>query len=181
MKLVEAVEFIYIAHSLGSGSGVHSGAGPSFIGKPNLLWWRHKTPTLPLLQLLLLSAGSQHVAFRNLCESQSRSWAFAHQRENQRTLSSQIWPVFTKITLRKLHQNLQNYIVWNHSVAWSYVAQKQAAGGPSGWGIEPRQPVKKHSIIKWFKNWYFKLKKLHIVALRTAEYCSFIFVTRSSD
>ncbi len=32
MKLVEAAESGYIAHLLGSGSGVHSGAGPPSAG-----------------------------------------------------------------------------------------------------------------------------------------------------
>ncbi len=42
----------------------------------------------PLLQLQLQSAGSLHVAFRNLRESQSRGRAVEeHQRENQRTFS----------------------------------------------------------------------------------------------
>ncbi len=37
MKLVEPVEFSYIAHSLSFSSGVHSGAGPPSASEPNLL------------------------------------------------------------------------------------------------------------------------------------------------
>ncbi len=47
MKLVEPVEFSYIAHWLSFSSGVHSGAGPPSASEPNLLWQWDKTQTLP--------------------------------------------------------------------------------------------------------------------------------------
>ncbi len=85
----EAVQSSHISHSFWCWTSICLWA--------NLLWQGGKHQRSSLLQLQLQSAGSLHVAFRNLRESRSRGWAVVgHQGKTRGHFLCKIWPGFTK-------------------------------------------------------------------------------------
>ncbi len=121
-RLLEAVN----CHSLCSGSGVYSSAGPPSASEPNLLWQREKTRHSPVLcscsfslqaACMLLSGTSVYVSLcvcvcPCVCVSLCVSWGWAvveHQRENH----AGQWKVFILAAKVTFYYSRSNFLqVW---------------------------------------------------------------------